>query len=90
MTDAEMTEWCEQEALAFDEQADAHRRNATEGGISRAAQRMQGDRAWDCDMRAASYRIAAAALRWYTLTEKGGDDHAARQAIIAACKEATR
>lgn len=36
-----------------------------------------------------AFRIAAAALRWYAKTETGGDDHAERQAMIAACKEAT-
>lgn len=40
-------------------------------------------------LEAEALRIAAAALRWYERTETGGDDHAERQAIIAACKEAT-
>lgn len=39
---------------------------------------------------AQAYHIAAAALRWYAAMEAGGDDYHARQALTAACREATR
>lgn len=78
MTDAEMIEWLEMRAEAWRDDANENE-----------------EKGWDSDARecgriASSYTIAAAALRWYAITETGGDDHAERQAIIAACKESTR